>query len=110
MNEWLIIILLVVVLLIALFVLPQFFIARAMKKVIKIFRENNAIGVRHAKTAQELGLEPKGMIDRMMKPRDYKPRALEYLIGSNIVQMTEDGKLYLVEENLANTRFANPGY
>jgi len=110
MNDWVIIVILIIILLIALFILPQFFIARAMKKVIKIFRENNAIGERHAKTAEQLGLEPKGMIDRMMKPRDYKPRALQYLIGANIVQMTEDGKLYLVEENLANTKFANPGY
>ncbi|MFC1846138.1 hypothetical protein ACFLYM_01830 [Chloroflexota bacterium] len=110
MNDWVIIAILVVVLLLALFVLPQFFIGRAMKKVIHIFRESNTIGERQAKTAEQLGLEPKGMIDRMMKPRDYKPRALQYLIGANIIQMTEDGKLYLVEENLANTKFANPGY
>ena len=110
MNDWIIIVALVIILLIALFVVPQFLIARAMKKVIKIFRENNAIGERNAKTAEQLGLEPKGMMDRMMRPRDYKPRALQYLIGANIIQMTEDGKLYLVEENLANTKFASSGY
>ena len=110
MNDWVIIVILVIVLLVAMFVVPQFLIARAMKKVIKIFRENNAVGVRHAKTAEELGLEQKGMLDRLMKPRDYKPRALQYLMQVNIVDMTEDVKLYLMEENLANTKFGNASY
>lgn len=110
MNDWVIIAILAVVLLLAMFILPQFFIARAMKKVVKIFRENNAVGVRHAKTAEVLGLEQKGMFERMMRPRDYKPRALQYLMQVNIIEMTEDGKLYLVEENLANTKFGNTAY
>ena len=81
-----------------------------MKKVIQIFKENNAVGVRHAKTAEQLGLEQKSMVERLMKPRDYKPRALQYLMQVNIVEMTEDGKLYLVEENLAKTKFGNTPY
>jgi len=47
------------------------------------------------------------MAQRMWKPRDYKPRALQLLLNANIVQMTPDGKLYLAEENLAATKWSN---
>ena len=104
MNDTLAIIVLVVLLLIALFVVPQFLMARAMKKVVRIFRDNRAIDPKSAKTVEELNLQQKGMIDRMMKPRDYKPRALQYMIGAGMVQMTEDGKVYLVEEKLRGTK------
>ncbi len=107
MNNTLIIILLVIILLVAIFVLPQFFIGRAIKKVIRILRENNAVGARNAKFVDELGLQSKGMLENMMKPRDYKPRALQLLISANIVQMTDDGKVYLSEENLAATKWYN---
>ena len=107
MNNTIIIIVLVLILLLAMFVLPQFFIRRAIKKVIQILRENNAVGARHAKFADELGLQSKGMLENLMRPRDYKPRALQLLISSNIVQMTDDGKVYLSEENLAGTRWYN---
>jgi len=110
MNDWVVIGIVVVLLLVIMFVLPQILISRAMKKVIHIFKENNAVGIRHAKTAEELGLEQKGMLDRLMKPRDYKPRALQYLMQVSIVEMTEEGKLYLVEDNLAKTKFGNNPY
>jgi hypothetical protein len=107
MSNTLIIIVLVLILLLAMFVLPQFFIRRAIKKVIRILRENNAVGARNAKFVDELGLQSKGMLENLMRPRDYKPRALQLLISSNIVQMTDDSKVYLSEENLAATRWYN---
>jgi len=82
-------------------------VARAVPKVIKIFRNHSAIGIKNAKTVQEMGLQPKGLIDKMMKPRDYKPRALELLIHINVVQMTEDGKVYLSDQELMKTRWSN---
>ena len=104
MNDWIVIALLFVVLLFALFVIPQFMMKRAVRAVIRIFRDNNAIGKKQAKTAEELGLQPKRLVERMMKPRDYKPRALQLLMSQEIVQMTEDGKLYLMEEKLDASR------
>ena len=104
MNDVLAIIGLIILLLVALFIIPQLLMARAMKKVVKIFRENRAIDEKHAKTVEELNLQQKGMIDRMMKPRDYKPKALQYMIGAEMVRMTEEGKLYLVEEKLRGTK------
>jgi uncharacterized protein YneF (UPF0154 family) len=100
MNDWVVIAILVIVLLLAMFILPQFMMRRAIKAVLRIFREHHAIGPKNAKAVDELGLQQKGMIQRMMKPRDYKPRALQYLISQEIVQMTEDGKVYLLEEKL----------
>lgn len=104
MDDWIVIALLFVVLLIALFVIPQFMMKRAVRAVIRILRDNHATSKKEAKTAEELGLQPKRMVERMMKPRDYKPRALQLLMGQEIVQMTEDGKLYLQEEKLDASR------
>ena len=104
MNDWIVIALLFVVLLFALFVIPQFMMKRAVRAVIRIFRDNHATGIKEAKTAEELGLQPKRLVERMMKPRDYKPRALQLLMSQEIVQMTEDGKLYLLEEKLDASR------
>lgn len=100
MNDWVVIAVLVIVLLLAMVVVPQFMMRRAVKAVLRIFREHHAIGPKNAKSVEELGLHQKGMIERMMKPRDYKPRALQFLISQEIVQMTEDGKVYLLEEKL----------
>ncbi|MFQ6122529.1 MAG: hypothetical protein ACE5LA_05670 [Dehalococcoidales bacterium] len=105
MSDTFIIILMVVIFILVLLVLPQFLVMRAVPKVIRIFRRHNAVGIKNAKTLDELGLKPQTMFDRMFRLRDYKPRALQLLIGATIVQMTEDGKLYLDEENLANTRW-----
>jgi hypothetical protein len=103
-NDWVVIALLFIVLLFALFFIPQFMMKRAIRAVIRIFRDNNAIGIKQAIAAEELGLQPRRMVERMMKPRDYKPRALQLLMSQEIIQMTEDGKLYLLEEKLDASR------
>jgi len=95
-----IIVLLVVLVLLAFFVVPQWRLKRAIRQVIKIFREHNAIGNKNAKTIDELGLRPRGMMDGMFKGRDYKPYALSSLRKAEIIQMTEEGKLYLSEDKL----------
>lgn len=41
------------------------------------------------------------MLERMMRRRDYKPQALDALMQIGVVKVTEDGKLYLSEEKLA---------
>ncbi len=43
------------------FVVPQWLLVRNVPKVIKIFRENNAVGPKNAKTIEELGLKPKSL-------------------------------------------------
>jgi len=99
--------LIIVVFIATMIFLPQFMLARNIPKVIRIFREHNAVGEKNAKTIAELGLQPKSMFQRMFARRDYKPQALQFLLRVTIIEMTEDGKVYLNEENLLLTRWRN---
>ncbi len=73
---------------------------RAALKVIKIFYEQNALGMEGAKTPQELGLQRLDFLQRMVKPRDYKQYALQVLIKNGVVHVTADGKFYMLEQRL----------
>lgn len=86
--------------LLALLYIPALMTKRAIVKIIGIFCRYNAVGVRDAKTINELGLRPPDFFQRLMRPRDYKPYALQALRQAGIVILTDDGKLYMVEEKL----------
>ena len=103
MNDVLIIILMIIIGIGAMFVIPQWLTRRAVPQVIRIFRERNAIDVKNAKSIDELGLRPRGMIEQMFRRRDYKQYALNALIKVEIIQMTEDGRLYLSEDKLSES-------
>ena len=45
-----------------------------------------------------MGLNPADFMTRITSLRDYKPQALQILMGEGVVASTEEGKLYLVEE------------
>jgi hypothetical protein len=90
-------------LLLGLFIIPRWLMKRAARQVIKIFREQNATDSKKARTIDELGLRPPGVLERMMRRRDYKPHALNALLQAGIVQVTKDGKLYLSETRLDET-------
>ena len=94
-----------IVFLVVMFGLPQILIRRAIPSVLKVFIEHNATSPKNAKTVDELGLADQSLVQRLWKPRDYKPRALQLLLSSNIVQMTAEGKLYVSEENLSATKW-----
>lgn len=108
MNEWVFIAILVVVAGLALLIVPQWRMKRAIPKVIKMFQDHNAVGIKNAKSEEELGFKQRSIMEGMFKPRDYKPHALNVLIQAEIVQVTEDGKLYLSEEKLMNSGFYKP--
>jgi hypothetical protein len=95
-----IIILLFILLLVAMFVIPRWLMGRALRQVIRIFRDYNATESQTARTVDELGMRPPGVLERMMRRRDYKPHALSSLRQAGVIQTTEDGKLYLSEEKL----------
>ncbi len=82
------------------FFVYNFRIRRAIRKVIEIFYEHHALGMRDAKTLRELGLERSDFLRRMMKTRDFKQYALQVLMKRGVIHSTEDGKLYLVEDKL----------
>ena len=102
-----IIIVIIIITLIALFYVPRFMVNRAIRSVISIFRHNNAVALRDAKTIEELGLAPKHFLQRSFKTRDYKPYALQILINAGIIQTTEDGRLYLDEGQLGTSKWGN---
>ena len=101
------IILMVVAFILAFIFIPQFMLMRNVPKVIRIFREHNAVGEKNAKLIEELGLLPKTMFQRMLRRRDYKPQALQFLLRTTVIEMTEDGKIYLNEDNLYRTKWRN---
>ena len=88
-------------LLLALVIIPRWRLKRAISQVIQIFREHNAIDAKGAKTIDELSLRPRSSMEVMFRGRDYKPYALNFLIKAKIIQQTEDGRLYLLEEKLS---------
>jgi len=77
---------------------------RAMRLVLKMFRDHDARTPEKALFADELGMKKKGFIT-LNTWRDYKPNALQLLIKHDIVRITEEGKLFLSEDNLANSGF-----
>jgi len=88
-------------LLLGLFFIPRWLVRRASHQVIKIFRKHNATDSKTARTVDELGLRPPNMFQRLGQRRDYKPHALNALMQAGIIQVTEDGRLYLSEEKLS---------
>lgn len=103
-NSWIIIVLFFIALLALAFVVSRWRMKRAMRAVIRIFREQGAVNSKDAKPSYEL-LESRGMIDGMFRGRDYKPHALNMLIKADIIQTTEDGRLYLSEDKLLTSGF-----
>jgi len=77
---------------------------RAVGQVIDIFQKHNAIGIQQAKTVNELGLTPPKLMDRFTRMRDYKQNALSILLKANIVQTTEEGKLFISTGKLAELK------
>ena len=76
---------------------------RAVFQVIRIFRENRSFCSEKPKKVEELGLQPTGYIQRMFRRRDYKPYALQAMIKQGIVRLTEDGKVCLLKDKVAES-------
>ena len=83
--------------------IPRFLVGRAIKPVILRFRQHGALTPQSAKSVAQLGLGAANFAQRMIRPRDYGPKALEALMQVDIVMITEEGRLYLSEEHLAKT-------
>ena len=107
LPDWAWIVVLIIIYLLGVFIVQPLMIARSCPKVIKIFRQNSAVGEKGAKFVDELGLQSRGFVERMWRPKDHKPRALQLLMQINVVRLTDDGKIYLSEPDLAKTRWAN---
>ena len=108
MSTALLIVILLALLVVGMFVLPRWRMNRAISQVIWIFREHNAVSIKNAKRGEELGFRQPGMMEGILTRRDYKRYALMALIKAEIIQTTEDGRLYLSEERLISSRLYKP--
>jgi hypothetical protein len=84
----------------AFFVISKYLIRRAVFQVVDRFKMNHSLCSENPKTADELGLGPPSLYDRLTKPRDYKPYALELLIRTGVIRVTDEGKLCLPENKM----------
>jgi hypothetical protein len=84
---------------------PYWMTLRSIPKVIQKFRQKNAIGEKNALPIDELELRPKSIFRRMFARRDYSQQGLQFLIRANVVDITEEGKFFLNEENLMLSRW-----
>jgi len=105
MDQNTILIILTALVLVVIFVLPQILLRRAVSFVIRVFRQKKAISPQDAMTVDELGLRPKSMAQAIFRGTQYKTTALLVLRNAGAIETTEDGKLYLSEENLSRGRY-----
>lgn len=103
MNTALAIVIMLALLVAVLVYVPRFFVKRAMRKVVAIFRKVGATSPKQATTLESLGLVQAGFVDRMFKPRDYRPQAARLLIQVGIILPTDDGTYYLSEQALEDS-------
>ncbi len=87
--------------------LAKYKMKKATAEVIEIFRVQQALDPYNAKTKQELGLAPKGILERAFKPRDYKVYAFDMLSKLEIIREAPEEKYYLSEQALHNTNIKN---
>ncbi|HIJ57307.1 MAG TPA: hypothetical protein HPQ03_14465 [Deltaproteobacteria bacterium] len=97
--------LLIILFIVVIIFLPMLLNKRAVFQVIQIFKKHGALDAESAKSIADLKLTKPTLKDRMMRFRDYKPAALESLIQVGVVQSTEDGRVFLLEERLKGTKF-----
>ena len=107
MQGVLFIILIVILFILSILFLPYWLMMRAVPKVIKAFRQNNATSAQNAKTIEELGLRPKSIFQRMFTRRDYRQNALQFLIRADVVDITEEGNFFINEEKLMLSKWRN---
>ncbi len=100
LNDILALIALIILAFVVWMFVPGWMIRRNIPKVIKMFRKAGAVGMKQAKAPEEVGFAQKSIMQRMFSRRDYKPKALEFLIQTNVVMINEEGKLYITDESI----------
>lgn len=81
----------------------RFFLRRAMRDIVSRFREQGATDPVSAAMPEQLGLVWRNPIGGMSGLRDYRPNALHLLGQAGVIKGTEEGALYLAEDELAGS-------
>jgi len=84
--------------------IQAYLVKRALSQVIERFRQHDSLCSQSPKSMDQLGLRPPGFWERAVKPRDYKPYALQILIRSGAVNITDDEKMCLNDIKLQDIR------
>ncbi len=84
-------------------IIPRLLLRQAVSQVVERFRESHSLCSESPKTADELGLGPQSLADRLFRFRDYRPYALQALIKFGVVRRTEEGKMCLMEDQLLSS-------
>jgi len=95
-----------ILLLILPFVLRTLRWRMSFSSVIRTFRQNNAVGAKNAKTADDLELKLEDKTPSLLRTGDTKSDAVRVLRNVGIIRNTEDGKLYLAEESLSASKYS----
>ncbi len=81
-------------------IIPRLLLRQAVSQIVERFRQSHSLCSESPKTADELGLGPQSLTDRLFRFRDYRPYALQVLIKFGIVRLTQEGKMCLLEDKL----------
>lgn len=100
MSDFLLVVLLLALLLLLAFTVPLFGVRRAMRALVKLFREDEITSPLRAKTCSELNINLQSRARKAFAARDYRPDALKVLVQAKIVLIVEGDKVYLSEQNL----------
>ena len=99
-------ILFIVLLMVLAYFGSSFLMKRALKTVIKMFRDHNATTPETAQFTQDMGMKKQGLF-QTRGLRDYRPMAVQFMLKHDILLTTDEGKLYLSEEALERTDMEN---
>ncbi len=100
-----ILILIIVGLIAAAFFGSTYMMKKAIRFIIRSLRDQGATSPQSAVWPASVGIKPRSFLQPGIM-RDYKPSAFQFLTNNDIVRMTEDGRIYLSEEALAQSRIA----
>jgi hypothetical protein len=95
-----ILIVLIVLLFLAVsFAISRYFLIRAMRTVVRIFRDRNALDDASARTKEDLGIAD---IEAFQFKAffDYKPTAFRVLLRSGVIRISRDAKRFFLSEQL----------
>jgi hypothetical protein len=94
-------VILITLLYMGLVIIPGWKFRRAVRDVIKIFRNQGAACFGGTKKIEELGLGPRGGMETLFRTRDFKPYALQFLIKEEVIYVAPNEYLCLQEEKLS---------
>jgi Na+/H+ antiporter NhaC len=106
MNN-IIFIVLFLIIIIGAFILSRLKMIKATRAIVAIFYQKNAFTENRAIMPEELRINSRGFLSGIFHSRDYLPYAIQYLKKADIIQVTADGRLFLLKKKLTASGIDN---